>query len=173
MSCLVCAKNGGNDSNSQCEERACSNEDGDLFEILYGLPETECMDSEGTFPDALHGLDIRYTHRKRWYCFLDVYSGYNQMSISLEDQEKTTFTCPYRAFALKRMPFGLCNALATFQRCMVSIFSDMVEDTIEVFMDDFLVIRGSFDWCLSYLVEFLKRCEDCNLVINWENVTLW
>ena len=56
---------------------------------------------------------------------------------------------------------------------MVSIFSDMVEYTIEVFMDDFLVIHGSFDRCLSYLVEFLKRCEDCNLVINWENVTLW
>ena len=53
-------------------------------------------------------------------CFLDGYSGYNHIAITLEDQEKTTFTCPYGTFAFKRMPFGLCNALATFQRCMMS-----------------------------------------------------
>uniref|UniRef100_A0A3Q7FHQ4 Reverse transcriptase domain-containing protein n=1 Tax=Solanum lycopersicum TaxID=4081 RepID=A0A3Q7FHQ4_SOLLC len=57
-----------------------------------------------------------------------------------EDQEKTTFTCPYRTFAFKRMAFGLCNAPAIFQRCMMSIFSDIVEDTIDVFMDDFYVV---------------------------------
>ena len=78
--------------------------------------------------------------RKGWYCFLDGYSGYNQISIAPEDQEKTTFTCPYGTFAFKRMLFGLCNAPATFQRCMMSIFSDIVEDTIEVFMDDFSVV---------------------------------
>ncbi|KAH0634861.1 hypothetical protein KY284_037647 [Solanum tuberosum] len=105
---------------------------------------------------------------KGWYCFLDGYSGYNQISIAPEDQEKTTFTCPYGTFAFKRMPFCLCNAPATFQWCMMSIFSDMVEDTIEVFMDDFSVVGDSFDRCLDYLAEVLKRCEDCNLVLNWE-----
>ena len=49
-----------------------------------------------------------------YYCFLDGYSGYNQIAIALEDQEKTTFTCPYGTFAFRRMPFGLCNALGTF-----------------------------------------------------------
>ena len=49
------------------------------------------------------------------YCFLDGYSGYNQIAIALEDQEKTTFICPYGTFAFKMMPFGSCNALATFQ----------------------------------------------------------
>ena len=44
-----------------------------------------------------------------YLCFLDGYSGYNQISIALEDQEKTTFTCPYGTFAFTRMPFGLCN----------------------------------------------------------------
>ena len=105
---------------------------------------------------------------KRWYCFLDGYSGYNQISIAPEDQEKTTFTCPYGTFAFRRMSFGFCNAPATFQRCMMSIFSDRVEDTIEVFMDDFSVVGDSFERCLNNLSEVLKRCEDCNLVLNWE-----
>ena len=61
------------------------------------------------------------------FCFLDGYSGYNQIAIAPEDQEKTTFTCPYGTFSFRRMPFGLCNALATFQRCMMSMFSDLVE----------------------------------------------
>jgi len=74
-----------------------------------------------------------------FYCFLDGYSGYNQIEIALEDQEKTTFTCPFGTFAYRRMPFGLCNALATFQRCMLSIFNDIVEHFLEIFMDDFSV----------------------------------
>ncbi|GKD36377.1 reverse transcriptase domain-containing protein [Tanacetum coccineum] len=53
-----------------------------------------------------------------YYCFLDRFSGYFQIPIDLLDQEKTTFTCPYGTFAYRRMPFGLCNAPGTFQRCM-------------------------------------------------------
>jgi hypothetical protein len=105
---------------------------------------------------------------KGWFCFLDGYSGYNQIFIAPEDQEKTTFTCPYGTFAFKRMPFGLCNAPATFQRCMMSIFSDMVEDTLEVFMDDFSVVGESFEACLVNLSMALQRCVEFNLVLNWE-----
>ena len=64
------------------------------------------------------------------------------------------------------MPFGLCNAPTTFQKCMMPIFSDMVEEIIEVFMDDFSVVGDSFDHCLNHLFEVLERCEDCNLVLN-------
>ncbi|GJW36670.1 reverse transcriptase domain-containing protein [Tanacetum coccineum] len=84
------------------------------------------------------------------------------------DQEKTTFTCPYGTFAYRRMPFGLCNAPGTFQRCMVAIFHDMIKKTMEVFMDDFSVFGDSFSSCLSHLDKMLQRCEDTNLVLNWE-----
>ena len=106
--------------------------------------------------------------RYEYYCFLDGYSGYNQIAIAPEDQEKTTFTCPYGTFAFRRMPFGLCNAPGTFQRCMMAIFSDMVEKTIEIFMDDFSVMGNSFDNFLENLRVVLARCEETNLVLNWE-----
>ena len=98
-----------------------------------------------------------------YYCFLDGYSGYNQIAIAQEDQEKTTFTCPFGTFPYRRMPFGLCNAPGTFQRCMVSIFSDYVEKIIEVFMDDFSVFGKSFDECLGNLRLILERCVETNL----------
>nr|GFA19264.1 DNA-directed DNA polymerase [Tanacetum cinerariifolium] len=88
--------------------------------------------------------------------------------IDPQDQEKTTFTCPYGTFAYHRMPFGLCNAPGTFQRCMIAIFHDMIEKTMIVFMDDFLVFGDSFSSCLSNLDKMLKRYEDTNLVLNWE-----
>ena len=104
---------------------------------------------------------------KGWYYFVDGYSGYNQFFIAPEDQDKTTFTCPYGTFGLNRMSFGFCNAPAKFHRFMMSIFSNMVEDTVEVFMDDFSVVGDSFEWCLSHLSEVLKMCEESNLVLNW------
>ncbi|GJS50243.1 reverse transcriptase domain-containing protein [Tanacetum coccineum] len=103
-----------------------------------------------------------------FYCFLDGFSGYFQIPIDPKDQEKTTFTCPYGMFAYRRMPFGLCNAPGTFQRCMMAIFHDMIEKTMEVFMDDFSVFGNSFSTCLTNLDKMLKRCEDTNLALNWE-----
>nr|GEZ26110.1 reverse transcriptase domain-containing protein [Tanacetum cinerariifolium] len=77
----------------------------------------------------------------QYYCFLDGFFGYFQIPIDPKDQEKTTFTCPYGTFAYRRMPFGLCNAPGTFQRCMMAIFHDMIEKTM---------------------------CEETNLCLNWE-----
>ena len=102
------------------------------------------------------------------FCFLDGYSGYNQISIALEDQEKTTFTCPYGTFAFRRMPFGLCNAPTTFQRCMMSMFSNLAEKVMEISMDDFIVYGSSFERCLQNLGIVLHRCQDKNLDLNWE-----
>ena len=102
------------------------------------------------------------------FCFLDGYSGYNQIAIAPEDQEKTTFTCPYGTFVFRRIPFGLCNAPATFQRCMMSMFSDLVEEVMEIFVDDFTVYGSSFEHCLNNLETVLQRCKDKQLALNWE-----
>ena len=102
------------------------------------------------------------------FCFLDGYSGYNQIAIAPEDQEKTIFTCSYGTFAFRRMPFRLCNAPATFQRCWMSMFSDFVEEVMEIFMDDFTVYGSSFEHCLNNLETVLQRCKDKQLALNWE-----
>ncbi|WJZ99818.1 hypothetical protein VitviT2T_018233 [Vitis vinifera] len=101
-----------------------------------------------------------------FYCFLDGYSGYFQIEIVVEDQENTTFTCPFRMYAYRRMPFGLCNAPTTFQRCMLSIFNDMVERIMEVFMDDITKYGSTFEECLANLESVLSRCIEKNLVLN-------
>nr|GEV65343.1 reverse transcriptase domain-containing protein [Tanacetum cinerariifolium] len=75
-----------------------------------------------------------------YYCFVDGFSGYFQIPIDPKDQENTTFTCPYGMSAYRRMPFGLCNASGAFQRCMMAIFYDMIEKTME--KSHFMVKEG-------------------------------
>nr|GEX87370.1 reverse transcriptase domain-containing protein [Tanacetum cinerariifolium] len=82
--------------------------------------------------------------------------------------EKTTSTCPFDTYTYRRMPFGLCNTPATFQRCMLAIFHDMIEESVEVFMDDFSVFENSFKTCLINLDKMLQHCKGAHLVLNWE-----
>ena len=89
-----------------------------------------------------------------FYCFFYGYSGYNQIEIALEDQKKTTFTCPFGTFSFRKMPFGLCNAPRTIQRCMMGIFSDVIEIILEIFMDDFSVFGDTYEGCLRIYVRF-------------------
>ena len=84
------------------------------------------------FPIPFMDQLLERIFRHPFYCFLDGYSGYFQIEIAVEDQEKTIFTCPFGTYAYRRMPFGLCNAPTTFQRCMLSIFNDLVEHIMEV-----------------------------------------
>ncbi|GKE80654.1 DNA-directed DNA polymerase, partial [Tanacetum coccineum] len=78
-----------------------------------------------------------------------------------------TFLVP-NTYAYRRMPFGLCNTAATFQRCMLAIFHDMIKEFVEVFMDNFSIFGNSFDKCLNNLDKMLQRCKDAHLVLNWE-----
>jgi len=83
-------------------------------------------------------------------------------------KKNNTFTCPYGTNAYTRMSFGLCNAPATFQHYMMAIFSDFIEDIMEVFMDDFSVYGATYDQCLNNLSKVLQRCKYVNLVLNKE-----
>jgi hypothetical protein len=98
------------------------------------------------------------------FCYLDGYSSYHQIPIHPDDQSKTTFACPYGTFAYRRMSFGLCNAPASFQRCMMAIFSDLVEKVMEVFMDDFSIYGKTFVGCLANLDKVLNRCQMADLI---------
>jgi hypothetical protein len=101
-----------------------------------------------------------------FFCFLDGYSSCHQIPIHPDDQSKTIFTCLYGTYAYHRMSFGLCNAPASFQRCMMSIFSNMIEEIIEVFMDDFSIYGKTFNDWLENLDRVLQRCEENHLVLN-------
>ncbi|GKB65238.1 reverse transcriptase domain-containing protein, partial [Tanacetum coccineum] len=90
----------------------------------------------------------------KYFCFFNGFSGYFQIPIDPMDK-KTTFTCPFGTYAYRQIPFGLCNAPATFQRCMLAIFHNMIEESVKVFMDDFSVFRDSFDKCLKNLDKML------------------
>ena len=81
---------------------------------------------------------------KKYFSLLDGFSGYNQIQITPKDQEKTTFTCPLGTYAYRVLPFGLCNAPATFERVVLGIFVDLTHDCVEVFMDDFSTYGETF-----------------------------
>jgi hypothetical protein len=109
---------------------------------------------------------LEWLMKHSFFCFLDGYSGYHQIPIHPDDQSKTTFTCPYEMYAYRCMSFRLWNAPMSFQRCMMSIFSDMIEKIMEVFMDDFLVCGKTFDHYLENLDKVLQRCQEKDLVVN-------
>nr|GEW26324.1 DNA-directed DNA polymerase [Tanacetum cinerariifolium] len=152
------------------------NEDNELISTRLVIGWWVCIDyrklNEATrkdhFPLPFMNQMLERLVGNDYYCFLDGFSVYFQIPIDPCDQEKTTFTCIYGTFAYRRMPFGLCNAPGTFQRCMLAIFHDMVEKTMKVFMDDFSVFGNSFEICLSRLDKMLQRCEDTKLCLNWE-----
>eukprot|EP00253_Pinus_taeda_P005550 PITA_05550 len=105
---------------------------------------------------------------KKYFSFLDGFSGYNQIRIAIEDQDKTTFTCPWGTYAYKVLPFGLCNAPATFQRAVLAIFADLVHECVEVYMDDFTIYGNTYDDCLNNIEKVLKTCIETNLSLSNE-----
>nr|GEU43729.1 reverse transcriptase domain-containing protein [Tanacetum cinerariifolium] len=131
------------------------------------------------FPLSFMDQMLERLSGNEYYCFLDGFSRYfPQRPLSSfihgpRDQEKTTFTCPYGTFSYRRMPFGLCNAPGTFQRCMLAIFHDMVEKTLEVFMEDFSVFGNSIEncfYCIQAFRTLKKKLTEAPILIapNWD-----
>jgi hypothetical protein len=105
---------------------------------------------------------------KKYFSFLDGFSSYNQIQIAPEDQEKTTFTCPWGTYAYRVLPFVLYNAPATFQRVVLAIFSDLTNDCVEVYMDDFTVHGQDFQEAFSSLKKVLIRCKETKISLSNE-----
>ncbi|RVW12898.1 Transposon Tf2-11 polyprotein [Vitis vinifera] len=110
--------------------------------IIYPISDSPWVSPTQVVPKKSGITVVQKKRGRNYYTPHFRLEGYFQIEIDVEDQEKTTFTCPFGTYAYRRMPFGLCNAPATFQRCMLSIFSDMVERIMEVFMDDITVYGG-------------------------------
>jgi hypothetical protein len=91
-----------------------------------------------------------------------------QIQIHPDDEHKITFTYPYATFSYRRIPFGLSNAPASFQHCMMVVFSEFIKEIVEVFMDVFSVYENTFMDCLEHLDKVLMRCVEKDLVLNWE-----
>jgi len=88
--------------------------------------------------------------------------------VAPEDQDKNTFTCPWGTYPYRVLPFGLCNAPTTFQTTILGIFSDLIHDYVEVYMDVFIVYGSTFEESLENLEKVLKRCKDANLSLIHE-----
>ncbi|GER43985.1 retrotransposon gag protein [Striga asiatica] len=110
--------------------------------LIYPVADSEWVSPIHVVPKKGGITVIENDKKELFYCFLDGLSGYYQVAIAPEDQPKTTFTCPYGTFAFRRMPFGLCNAPGTFQRCMLSIFSDMLENCLELLLIGLCLLKS-------------------------------
>ncbi|GJZ29664.1 reverse transcriptase domain-containing protein [Tanacetum coccineum] len=123
------------------------------------------------FPLPFMDQMLRETSRKEYLLFLEGFSGYLSdpkltQKIKKIDNLRHAHT---ETFDYRRMLLGFAMLpLADVPRCMMAIFHDMIEKTMEVFMDDFSVFGDSFSTCLTHLEKMLKRCEDTNLSLNWE-----
>ena len=117
---------------------------------------------------SFHRSGLRHFVWERYFSFFDGFSGYNQIQISPEDQDKTTFTYPWGTYSYRVLPFGLCKVPATFQRAVLAIFSNLTNDCVEVYMDDFAVYGDDFQQALDNSEKVLVRCKETNLSLNHE-----
>jgi ribonuclease HI len=97
---------------------------------------------------------------------LDRFSGYNQIRLKAEDRHKTTFTTPWGTFEYLRMPFGLSNAGATFQRAMDYAFRGLIGKIIEIYQDDLTVFSKDGKTHIDHLRQVLDRCREFGISLN-------
>uniref|UniRef100_A0A672FZX6 Gypsy retrotransposon integrase-like protein 1 n=1 Tax=Salarias fasciatus TaxID=181472 RepID=A0A672FZX6_SALFA len=110
--------------------------------------------------DALSGA--------KFFSTIDLASGYHQVAVHEKDRHKTAFTTPFGLYEFLRMPFGLCNAPATFQRLMQATMSDLAFQMVLVYLDDLLVFSPSFQEHLVRLETVLQRLRETGLKVKME-----
>ena len=104
----------------------------------------------------------------KYFTTLDLASGYHQVAMADSDKAKTAFTCPFGLYEYSRMPFGLCNAPATFQRLMNASMHDFIFRILLVYLDDLLVYDGTFESHLKSLEKVFLRLQQIGVRLNPE-----
>ncbi|GJU40946.1 reverse transcriptase domain-containing protein [Tanacetum coccineum] len=108
-------------------------------------------------------------HKYRLKCFLDAYKGYHQIPIAEKDEEKTAFFTREGVFCYKRLPFGLKNAGATYQRLIDKVFSHQMGRNMEFNTDNMVIMSDSEEEMMAYITETLERLRAINLKLNLKN----
>jgi hypothetical protein len=97
---------------------------------------------------------------------LDGYSGYNQIAVCEEDKEKTTFTTPWGTFMYEKIPFGLMNTRATFQRAMDITFVGEKDKFMVIYLDDIIIFSKSDDEHLQHMEHVFWKCRRYRIYMN-------
>ena len=100
------------------------------------------------------------------FSVMDLQSGYWQLDLAPEDRPKTAFITKYGLFEYTKMPFGLCNAPSTFQRCMELIFRGMQWKTLLIYLDDIILFSSTLDDHFEKLDEVLSRLKNADLKLK-------
>ncbi|GFW60701.1 retrovirus-related Pol polyprotein from transposon 412 [Trichonephila clavipes] len=109
-------------------------------------------------------LDTLSGHK--WFSTLDLKSGYWQVEIHPEDREKTAFTSGQGLWQFKVMPFGLCNAPATFERLMETVLKGLTFEACLIYLDDVIIGGCTFEEHLQNIRKMLSKLSDANLKLN-------
>lgn len=107
-----------------------------------------------------------------WFTTLDLASGYWQVGVDPRDRPKTAFTTPLGLYEFQRMPFGLCNAPATFQRLMQQCLSGQIADSVLVYLDDIIVYSPDFSSHLCHLEAVFERLQHHGLKLRVDKCQL-
>ena len=119
-----------------------------------------------SFPIPIHDILLDNVVGHKMFSFMDGFSGYNQIRMAPEDDDKIAFYTPISVYCYTVMPFGLKNAGATYQRAMQFIFADMIHEEMEDYVDDIIVKSRTHGNHLAVLQKVLQRCRVYNLRLN-------
>ena len=119
-----------------------------------------------SFPLLRIDLIVDATASHELLSFMDAFSGYNQISMDPDDQEKTSFVIGQGTFCYRVMPFGLKNAGATYQRLVNKMFQKQIGTSMEVYIDDMLVKSTTVELHIAHMSEAFQILREYNMKLN-------